>query len=631
MIKLISSKYNENSPSEELIALGEFDIHISNKEELLEWLKDRTYIELDTETIKNFNDFSGKVFTFQVGDYDTQFVIDCTEDENIEICKYILNMDCIKILQNAKYDIKWFLKWGINPTNIYDTMLAEMLIHLGYKDVGYGLDIISDRYLNHTISKTIRGHINYLGLVPSVIDYAAGDVKYLNKIKEKQLEIVEKKDLSKILDIENRVVRVFAEMEYNGIGIDSKKWLEVEAFHKNNLKKIKKEIDSYLINADYYKFIHNTLDMFEGMVLHINYNSSQQVVSLLNNIGRVLKDKALMQLSSVSEKELSLLAYKDKFIQLYLNYKKEITLIDKYGSKFLKFINPHTGRVHCDYWQMVETGRVSCKEPNIQQSPTGTQHRQCFIPSEGYIFIAADYGSQELVLIAEDSKEPVWIDALNKKQDLHSVTAAMVFKQKWKDAALKDCQYYINKQKCKCPEHKVMRDKIKTINYALSYGAGINKIASNLVISPNEAKAIINEYFNTFKSLKLNFDTLGIFGKTYLFIRTFWRRIRNFRPPENDTELDSIRRQAMNTRYQGSGADMMKLALCEAYEQLKPVYKDDVRFLLQVHDEILIEVKKEIAEEVNEKLVQIMKDAGNSMLKLVKIDVESKISVLWEH
>lgn len=211
MIKLISNKYN-NASEEELSSLAKFDIVLSNKEELLDWIKDREFIELDTETLNNFNDFNGRVFTFQVGDYDTQFVIECV-DENIELCKTILQSPCVKLLQNAKYDIKWFLKWDINPTNIYDTMLTEMLIHLGYKDVGYSLDIISERYINHTISKEIRGKINYLGLTAEVIDYAAGDVKYLNKIREKQLEIVVEKDLTKVLDIENRVVRVFAEME----------------------------------------------------------------------------------------------------------------------------------------------------------------------------------------------------------------------------------------------------------------------------------------------------------------------------------------------------------------------------------------------------------------------------------
>lgn len=465
MIKLIIGKFNTLEYSEQV--LNHFNIQLSSKEELLEWFKLQTFVELDTETQKNFNDFSGRVFTFQVGNFDTQFVIECTDD-NIEICKYILESDCVKLLQNAKYDIKWFMKWGINPTNIYDTMLAEMLIHLGYKDVGYSLDVVSERYLNHKISKEIRGQINYLGLTPVVIDYAAGDVKYLNKIREKQLEIVKKKDISVILNLENRVVRVFAEMEYNGITLNRNNWQRVTKEHKDNLKVIKKEINIYLIDKGYDRFIHSTLDFFEGQILHINYNSSPQVVKLINSIGKVLKDKKLINLESVDGKELQLLAYKDKFIQLYLKYKEEITLISKYGDKFLENINPFTNKVHCEYWQMVETGRVSCRNPNMQQLPTGTNHRKCFEPSKGYIFIAADYSSQELVLIAEDSKEPVWIEAINKKQDLHSVTAAMVFKAIWKNSALENCQYYINKQKCKCPEHKVMRDKIKTINYALS-------------------------------------------------------------------------------------------------------------------------------------------------------------------
>jgi hypothetical protein len=104
----------------------------------------------------------------------------------------------------------------------------------------------------------------------------------------------------------------------------------------------------------------------------------------------------------------------------------------------------------------------------MQQIPAHTKHRSCFEAREGYSFVSCDFSSQELVLIAEDSQEPVWIEAVQKGWDLHSSVAEMVFKKIWKNAALLDCLYYKTKQKCDCPEHKKLRDKIKTINYALS-------------------------------------------------------------------------------------------------------------------------------------------------------------------
>jgi DNA polymerase I-like protein with 3'-5' exonuclease and polymerase domains len=643
---IISSNYKVDNSEEAKL------IKTATEKDLLDWIKDKDIIEIDTETIKNSNDSNGYVFTFQVGDNDNQYVLDCTESNNIELVKSILKTDKIKVLQNAKYDIKWFLNWGINPTNIYDTMLAEMCINLGYKAVGLSLDKISYRYLNVEVSKEIRGQINYLGLTPAVVNYAATDVEYLSKIREAQLKVIKEKGLEKVVELENKVVRVFAEMESTGIYLNEKKWLEVEKYHKDLVKTKEKELTEYLLNHKIKKYLYVVLDMFEGEKLQkFNFNSSQQIVNVLNLIGKESKKKQLINLTNANEAELQKIAYLEPFINIYLDYKEQITNVAKYGSNFLltkkKFktkegnestfsyptINPNTGRVHYDYWQMVETGRVSCNSPNMQQIPAHTKHRSCFEPREGYSFVSCDFSSQELVLIAEDSQEPVWIEAVQKGWDLHSSVAEMVFKKIWKNAAISDCLYYKTKQKCNCPEHKKLRDKIKTINYALSYGAGYNKIAANLRISPDEAKNIINEYFSTMTQLKKIFNTLGKFGKDNFYIRTFspFRRIRHFVPTTDDSELDSIRRQSMNTRYQGTGADMMKLALVNLYDHHKTKYGNDVYFILQIHDQVVLEVKDELAEQVLKETITIMRDVSKIMLKTLTVDVDGEISKYWKH
>lgn len=563
---LISNNYKPDNSEE---AKG---IQLATRKELIEWIKPKTVIELDTETIKNSNDAEGYVFTFQVGDSENQFVLDCTDEKNVELAKKILQTNKLKILQNAKYDIKWFLKWGINPTNVYDTMLAEMIINLGYKAVGLGLDRISYRYLNVDVSKEIRGQINYLGLTPAVVNYAATDVEYLSRIRLAQLKIIQEKGLERVLELENKVVRVFAEMEHTGIYLNKEKWLEVEKYHKNLVVEKEKELSRYLLSNPVKKRLHIVIDLFEGEKLsNFNFNSSQQIVKVLNDLGKEKKIKELLNLTSASSGELEKIAYLEPFIKIYLDYKEQITNVAKYGSNFLvtkkvikrkdgseshysyPTINPNTGRVHYDYWQMVETGRVSCGSPNMQQIPSSTMHRSCFEAREGYSFVSCDFSSQELVLIAEDSQEPVWIEATLKGWDLHSTVADMVFKKVWREGAEEGCLYYKEKKKCSCKKHKELRGTMKTINYALSYGAGYNKIAANLRISPQEAKAIIDEYFNTMKALKRTFNTLATFGRKNFYIRTFapFRRIRNFVKTTDEMELHSIGRQSMNTRYQG--------------------------------------------------------------------------------
>lgn len=643
---LISNNYKPDDSEE---AKG---IVLASRKDLVEWIRDKKVIELDTETIKNSNDSNGYVFTFQVGDADNQFVLDCTDEKNVELAKNILKTNRLKILQNAKYDIKWFLKWGINPTNIYDTMLAEMVINLGYKAVGLGLDRISYRYLNVDVSKEIRGQINYLGLTPAVVNYAATDVEYLSKIREAQLKIIQQKDLERVLELENKVVRVFAEMEHTGIYLNEKKWLEVEKYHKDLVQKKEKELEQYLLNSNIKKKLHVIFDMFEGEKLsNFNFNSSQQVVKVLKDLGRDRRVKELMNLTSAAEGELEKIAYLEPFIKIYLDYKEQITNVAKYGSNFLltrkkikrkdgtesvysyPTINSHTGRVHYDYWQMVETGRVSCGSPNMQQIPANTKHRSCFEPREGYSFVSCDFSSQELVLIAEDSQEPVWIEATLKGWDLHSTVADMVFKKTWRDGAEEGCLYYKEKKKCSCKKHKELRDKIKTINYALSYGAGYNKIAANLRIAPEEAKAIIDEYFSTMKHLKRTFNTLATFGKKNFYIRTFapFRRMRHFVPTTDESELHSVGRQSMNTRYQGTGADMMKQALVDLYDHHKPKYGNDVYFILQIHDQCILEVKDELAEQVMKETIEIMRNVSKLMLKTLVVDVDGEISKSWKH
>lgn len=695
MIKLISDRNylnrRENEDYEEhykrLLKCNNYNIQIGTLEECKEWVDKTDILEIDTETVKNFNDFSGHVFTFQVGNYDVQWVIDCTDINNHDLVKYILKTDKKKILQNAKYDLKWFLNWGINPTNIYDTMLMEVVLNTGYKigELGVSLDKLGMRYVGIDISKTIRGQINYLGLVPEVIDYAAGDVKYLSLIREKQVARLKEADLVQVAILENKVVRVFAEMEHTGIYLDANEWRQVNKEYTKELILFEDKLHKYLASHPVVKYYSVSIDMFTGTkIIDMNFNSPAQMVLLLNRIGYVKKNKALIELTTAGEKEIEQYAYIDDFIGMYLDYKQMQTNVSKYGEKFLRAINPNSGRVHTNYWQILNTGRVSSGEkdnplcPNMQNIPKysdkpkegHTKHRGCFKAKEGFSFVSLDFSSQELVLIAEDSQEPVWINALKNGWDLHSYVAEMVFKDTWKRAAEPNCTYYnqlysrqvgnkiefitqydydrmLNssennnvvykatkpKSKCNCEKHKDMRDKIKTINYALSYGAGPKKIAANLRISVNAAIKIIDEYFSTMTRLRILFNTLAQAGVDRLFIRTFapYRRKRYFIRPETDNEEHNIRRQSMNTRFQGTGADMMKKALVDLYDYLKPKYGSDCMFILQVHDQVVLEVKDEFAEEVKVQAIEIMRNVSKIMLKTLMVDVDGEITKIWKH
>lgn len=656
MIKLITDKYNKKQDESEeewllkIIPFLDLDIDFGTLDDCKKWVDSVDILEIDTETVKNFNDFSGHVFTFQVGNYDVQWVIDCTIESNHELCKYILRTDKLKLLQNSKYDIKWFLKWGINPTNIYDTMLAEVVLNTGYriKEVGTSLDKLGIRYLNKDISKVIRGQINYLGLTPAVVEYAAGDVKYLSIIREKQLLRIEDAELQEVVNLENGAVRVFAEIEFNGLYLDSVEWLEVNKEYVKELIKFQKVLNDYVINHPVKKYYPTTIDMFEGEKLaSFNFNSTQQMCLLLQRVGEIKNIKALKDIESMSEKQIELISHLEPMIQLYLDFKKMKTNISKYGEEFLKAVNKETNRVHTEFWQILNTGRVSSGRkddptcPNMQNIPKYkpefekgfTKHRGCFKAKDGFVFISLDYSSQELVLIAEDSQEPVWLEALKNGWDLHSYTAEMVFGETWTKGALDNCKYVATKEKCKCPKHAALRDMTKTINYGLAYGAGPNKLASIMKISVDKAKEIISMYFTKMSRLNLLFNTLANYGSEKLMIRTFrpFRRIRHFEAPVDEKTYHEIRRQSMNTRFQGTGADMVKLAMVKLYEELKPKYGNDCLFVLQVHDQVILEVREDLGEEIRDSAIRIMKNASKVILKTMEVGVDGDISKIWKH
>jgi DNA polymerase I-like protein with 3'-5' exonuclease and polymerase domains len=682
MIYLICKKEDYKKTSEEI------EIEIVSLKHLESWLEDKDSVQLDTETVGNFNDTNGFVFLFQVGNWENQYVLDCTVQENVEfIVEKILKNDKLeKLLQNAKYDLKWFLRWGVNPKNIYDTMLAEQVLYCGYEGHGASLDVLGERYCGTIISKAIRGKINTLGLTSEVVEYAAGDVKYLHKIKDEQWKRAEEYELFTTIEKECEVVRVFAAMEYNGIFLNEEEWLTVEKEHIIKKDEAINVLYKWILSSKISKKVNTYYDMFKGLTVVINFNSSQQVVKLFNLVGVAYENKQMATITSVSQKDvLPVLSDPTGLKDLYINYKTEITNISKYGSNFLttdiKFggkktgktastIHLNTGRVHCEYFQILVTGRVSCNNPNLQQIPSSTKHRNCFKPRKGYKFVSVDFSSQELVLIANDSGEKVWLDSLRNGWDLHSTVAEFVFGNEWVKGTTELCSYYnkvyiaLNyntkpsviteeyynntldienkklyrkstlKEKCICSKHKKLRTSTKTLNYALAYGAGGDKIGAQLNIGSSGGWKLINKYFGAMSYLSNRFNFLKSYGVNHLMVRTFkegFRRIRFFEEPNNTGQSKAIERESTNTRYQGTGADMMKQALIDLYDTLKDKYGNDVYFILQVHDQVMLEVKDEISEQVNQEIIDIMEYVSVKFKLKLPVKAEGEITTKWEH
>jgi DNA polymerase I-like protein with 3'-5' exonuclease and polymerase domains len=282
------------------------------------------------------------------------------------------------------------------------------------------------------------------------------------------------------------------------------------------------------------------LYVFPAGAVDINWNSQTQTLPLLRMVEPKLKDLSAESFGKTSH----------PIIADVEQYKDSLKLVSSFGEKFLTLIEPD-GFVRTNFNQIVSTGRPSSSKPNMNQIPAKEaftdlgnrlvaegvfpkvsdfylRYRNAFEFKE-FWFVDSDFVGQELAIIAHIAKDEVWFEAITNNLDLHSMVAEKVFKDKWKNAADDNCEYYRTKQKCKCSGHKTLRNSVKTLNFGLAYGMSQFKLAATLKCTVKEAEKIMEDYFNSFPKIKQVLDYLGRFGVEKGYIQTlapFFRKRR---------------------------------------------------------------------------------------------------------
>lgn len=603
--------------------------------EVVEYFRDKNEMQVDTETQGEFN-FKNQVLTLQLGDDENQFVIDfqhlSAREKALINDELFMNAKLTKLLHNAKFDIKFFWFHGMDIVNVYDTMIAEVILNAG-RDVEkgfYSLYGACKRYCGVELDKETRGIINKLGLSTRVIQYAANDVKYLSKIKEQQmrkmisyrLAVEDHQDIYTVCGLEMNSVITFASFEYNGMKLDRARWKPVKEKIHRLVDSTIKEIDQVVNNEPKLKkFTKIYQDLFTEAynTTTVNWSSPTQKLKVLQALFPEIK----------STKALELAKYKNRhpIVNKLLEYNKAVKLSSSFGDTMEAFINPVTGRIHTDFWQMVSTGRPSSKEPNMLQIPARTEigkdMRACFVPEPGYAIVGGDYSGCELRIIAEFSEDPIWVNAYKEGKDLHSELCAMTF-----DIPLSD----VKKPSSFKPD-LIYRDIQKTIDFGLAYGMSEYKLADTMEVSVDVASSVIKKFFSRVPKVKAFLDMLGHLGKTRGFIRTPkpYQRIRWFDGYENSDDFKKqgeIERAAKNTPIQGCNADMTKLACILIYREIKK-NNYPVKLLIPVYDEIQTECKIEFAEEWASIMSKLMIQAAEVILKNVPMEVDCKVSDHW--
>lgn len=646
---------------------------VISAEEALELLAPLSVVELDTETM-GLDPYTKELLTVQLGCAEFQVVIDCTSVDIHLFKEYMENPQRMFLGWNIKFDLKFLYHQRIIPMRVYDGYLAEKLLWLGYPAGMHEMSLkaASINYLGVDMDKSVRGKIIQTGLTEDVIVYAAGDVSYLGKIRDKQLIELEKKGLLKAIDFENEFVKCLAYIEYCGAKLDVDKWKIKMATDLNNLEKYEAELNEWVEESEYsskYCSVNIQGDLFNGFDTkprcHINWTSPQQVIPLFEELGlnlKVLDKKTKHYKKSVDIKVVEPQASKSPLIPIYIKYKKAAIIVNTFGQKFLNLINPVTGRIHANFNQLgTDTGRLSSTEPNLQNLPHDAQTRACFVSDKGNRWISADYSGQESYLMASMANDEAMLDELiNGSGDLHSLTAKMVFQQIPRDMPLKDIK----------KNFKDLRQEAKGYEFCFNYGGQDSTLIRNYGLDAKRAKEIYENYMSGFAGLKRyqDFRRVDVMRKGYILLSPitghkayiydydelkrqmekqddpdFWAYYREMK--QENPECDTIQgvgrlarrkaeseKQSINYPIQAAGALCFKLASIKLFNWLlKNGLLFKVKYCIPVHDEINLEAPDEISEEVADILVKCMVSAGKPFCTRAHLGADVEIGDHWIH
>lgn len=603
-------------------------------EEVVKYCQSKPLLAVDTETTGL--DFTvDKMIMFQIGDEENQFVID-TRDIDISPLNAVLeSRSIVKLFHNTKFDYKFIKQTlGTQIENVYDTMLAEQVLTCGRDGLSNSLAALCSKYLNVSMDKETRNEFVDMKdeeFTYHQIQYGARDINFLTRIRGLQLQKLKKYGLEPVLQLENDATLAFSDIEFNGLTLDKDKWLEISKESETKASQASDGLNTFILDnkdifADFinYNVQGSLFDATPDQEINISWDSPKQVLNVFQTYGIDIED--------VNAKNLYKHIKSYPIIKDYIKYKETMKLATSYGEGFFKYFKGD-GRVHTNFKQILNTGRVASSGPNMQQIPADNKYRNCFIAENDQVFVSGDYSSQELCVIAYGSQDPIWLEALEKGEDLHSVCADLVYGKVWQDAAEDDCAYMQKKAKCDCPGHKKLRNGVKSINFGLAYGMSKFKLADTLLISEDEAESLMNKYFKAFPKIKGFLDLLGQYGVQNGLIKTFapYRRIRFFDkwdPLMDRKEMGAIERASKNTPIQGTSADMTKRAMVLVRRAIIDE-KLPVKMVMTVHDQIDTICSKEYSETWRIRLTELMEQAALEIITNGLLKAEVEITDVW--
>ena len=569
---------------------------IDNESDMLnlsEFLRTNEILSLDTETTStNAIDAELVGLSFSVTENEAFYVpIPPEQDKALKIVNIFKPLyedsKIQKVGQNIKYDLSVLANYGVTlKGDMFDTMIAHYLLQ---PELRHNMDYMAEVYLNY---KTI--HIEELigpkgkkqgsmrDLNPEdIYEYACEDADITLKLKNiLEPKLKENGIWNLFHDIEMPLVSVLAEMEMNGVRIDTTSLQETSTILSKRINDIEKEI--YTLAGE-----------------EFNISSPKQVGEILFGKMKIIEKPKKTKTGQyvTSEEVLQQLKNKSEIVGKILEHRGLKKLLNTYVDALPKLINPRTGHIHTSFNQTVTaTGRLSSSDPNLQNIPVrgeeGKEIRRAFIPEEGCLFFSADYSQIELRVMAHLSGDENMIDAFKNGYDIHAATAAKIYKESI-DTVSRD-----------------QRTKAKRANFGIIYGITVFGLAERLNISRTEASKLIEGYFETFPKVHEYMEKAKEDARNKGYAETLFNRKR-YLPDimsHNATVRGFAERNAINAPIQGTAADIIKVAMIHIFRRFK---EENLRskMILQVHDELNFSVYPEERDKVEKIVLEEMQSA----------------------